>query len=420
MRTFMLFVLCCSIFIQYPAYAQLDEPKYYTYLHESFSRQDNDIYDYLIDEFNLYLKTFPDSPNSDEALYMLGSLYMAERDYMEAFGTFIKIKFMYPQSARITDCATAINDIINNKESRTFEDHKIKIDQLMAESPENTTPSAAYYSCLEFLYQLHVENLNKFLIGEINNYVHSHTDKSGKKDLLFMWLGDLHEKERDWKKAIYTYNKITHLFPESILVPDVLFKRGYILYKEERSYDQAREAFIRVLTDYPQINSAGEAQFYLAEMYQEKLDNPQEAITNYQLLIESYPDNWHAVEALKRVAEIHDDAERYQEAINTYYQIYELYPDKEYTPDALLEIRTLYRSELKNYEKAIEILKLFATQYAQREDAAQRLFEAGEIYEDDLQRIQAAIDTYHEVKNKFPASKYARRAQDRIEDLSTE
>jgi TolA-binding protein len=60
------------------------------------------------------------------------------------------------------------------------------------------------------------------------------------------------------------------------------------------------------------------------------------------------------------------------------------------------------------------------TQYPEHKDAAERLFDAGEIYEDDLERKQAAIDTYHEVINKFPTSKYAERAQDHIEDLSQE
>ncbi|MCK4754299.1 MAG: tetratricopeptide repeat protein, partial [Calditrichia bacterium] len=91
-----------------------------------------------------------------------------------------------------------------------------------------------------------------------------------------------------------------------------------------------------------------------------------------------------------------------------------------YTPEALLEIENLYRRRLENYEKAIETLKLYADQFPQREDAAERLFDAGDIYSDDLNNKQAAIDTYNEVINKFPTSDYAEKAKDRIQDLSEE
>ncbi len=403
-------------------YAQLTEPGYYNYLHESFSRQDDDIFEFLIDEFHIYLSTFPDSQHSDEALFMLGSLYDARGDDEEAFCTFVKLKFLYPQSIRVNDAVTAINDIVHNKAERTFKDYKTKVDEKITNTPLSPDMMTANYEYLKFLYKLNIDDddVTEYLLKEINNYLHSNPNKAKNSDQLFLWIANLYEKDSDWNEAIYTYTKITHLYPESPLMPDVLFKRSYVLYKEKRAYQQARDSFVRVITDYPENESAAEAQFYLAELYQEKLDNPEEAISNYQLLVETYPKNRHAVEALKRVAEIHDDAKRYQDAINSYYQIYELYPENPYTPDALIEISELNEDRLKDYEKTIEILKLFATQYPEHEDAAERLFDAGEIYEDDLELKQAAIDTYHEVINKFPTSKYAERAQDHIEDLSQE
>jgi TolA-binding protein len=352
-------------------YAQLTEPGYYNYLHESFSRQDDDIYEFLIEEFHTYLSTFPDSPNSDEALFMLGSLYDARRDYEEAFCTFVKIKFLYPQSTRVNDAVTAINDIVHNKAERTFKDYKTKVDEKITNTPLSPDMMTAKYEYLKFLYELNIDDVNEYLLKEINSYLHSNPNKAKSSDQLFLWIADLYEKDSDWDEAIYTYTKITHLYPESPLMPDILFKRSYILYKEKRAYQQARDSFVRVITDYPESEYAAEAQFYLAEIYQEKLDNLTEAISNYQLLVETYPKNWHAVEALKRVAEIHDDAERYQDAINSYYQIYELYPENPYTPDALIEISELNQDRLKDFEKTIEILKLFVTQYPEHKDAAE-------------------------------------------------
>ncbi len=420
MKNLILLLIFCVLIGILPVQAQLTEQNYYNYLHESYSRQDDNVYDYLIEEFQIFLLTFPDSPNSDEVLFMLASLYDASNDNEEAFCIFIKLKFLYPNSTRVNDAVTAVNDIVHNKAERTFEDYKTKIDEKVTNTPQSPDKLTALYEYLRFLYELNIDDVNQFLRTEIKNYLHTYSENAKNSDQLFLWIADLYEKDSDWDEAIYSYTKLSYLYPNSPLMPDVIFKRSYVLYKEKRAYQQARDSFIRVITDYPESESAAEAQFYLAELYQEELENPQEAITNYQVLVEAYPKNWHAVEALKRVAEIYYSQEKYQDAINSYYQIYELYPENPYTPDALIEISDLYKGKLKNFEKTIEILKLFAAQYPEHADAAERLFEAGEIYEDDLERKQAAIDTYHEVKNKFPTSKYAERAQDHIDDISQE
>ena len=83
----------------------------------------------------------------------------------------------------------------------------------------------------------------------------------------------------------------------------------------------------------------------------DRLENPEEAVANYRVLVETYPDNKFAVEALKRVAEIMDDKERYEESVASYHQIFELYPKNDFAPEALLEIEQIYRKRMNNYEK---------------------------------------------------------------------
>ena len=97
-----------------------------------------------------------------------------------------------------------------------------------------------------------------------------------------------------------------------------------------------------------------------------------------------------------------------------------MYPQDEFATEALLEIKYLYIRRLENYLKAVETLKFFAKQYKDHEDAAEYLYDAAEIYYDDLNNKQAAIDTYHQVINEFPESKYAEWAKDKIESLSEE
>ncbi len=218
----------------------------------------------------------------------------------------------------------------------------------------------------------------------------------------------------------FSIQKIQFISDESVLIPPALFNIALLQYKETREYQKSKDTFIHLISAHPDIPVAGDAQFYLAELYEEKLDNSNEAVSNYRVLVETHPDSRFAVESLKRVGEIMEDKDNYEESIASYYQIFELYPKNSYAPEALLEIEVLYRKRLENYDKAIEVLKLYADQFPEREDAAERLYDAAEIYNDELNNKQAAIDTYHEVVNKFPNSKYAEKSNDQIADLTEE
>ena len=218
-----------------------------------------------------------------------------------------------------------------------------------------------------------------------------YTKEAKNVDQLYFWIGDIYSKLSDEHQAIFSYKRIQFLAPQSILIPQALFQIGYLQYEETGEYEKAKDTFVSLIAAHPETPIAGDAQFYLAELYEKKLDNPDEAVANYRVLVETYPDNKYAVEALKRVAEIMADKERYEESIASYHQIFELYPKSEYAPEAVLEMESIYRKKMENYEKAIEILKLYSSQYPQREDASERLYDAAEIYADDLNNKQALL-----------------------------
>jgi len=401
-------------------FSQIPEPGSFQYLQQAFSKRNADVMEYLIDECNQYLLSFWDSPNADEVLFILGNLYEDENMYPEAFLAYLKIKFIHPNSDRRNDSVSNLNQIVHNKAEGTFSEKRKDIDELISQTLSFTDRSTAYYDYIKFVFELNIEDLNENLIQDISTYSIIYAKKVKNVDQLYFWVGSLYKKSSDWHQSILAYSKVKYISPESILIPQALFQIALLQYQETGEYNQAKDTFVSLIAANPDLSVAGDAQFYLAEIYEKKLDNQDEAVANYRVLVESYPDSRFAVESLKRVAEIMEDKENYLEAIASYYQVFELYPKHNYTPEALLEIENLYRKRLENYEKSIEILKLYADQYSQREDAAERLFDAGDIYNDDLGNKQAAIDTFNEVINKFPTSDYAEKAKDRIEDLSEE
>jgi len=401
-------------------FGQVPEEGSFKYLQDAYSKRNVDVMDYLIQENLQFLEQFPNSPNADEVLFMLANLYEEEKKFSLAFISYLQFKFIYSSSNRRNDALSNLNQIVHNKAESTFNDKRKQIDELISHSLSFPDRLSATYEYLSFLFDLNIEEVNESLINQINTYMRGYTKDAKNVDQLYYWIGDVYSKLSEEHKAIFSYNRISYITPQSILIPQALFQTGYLQYEETGEYQEAKDTFVSLIAAYPESPVAGEAQFYLAELYEEKLDNPDEAVANYRVLVETYPDNKYAVESLKRVAEIMQDKERYEESIASYHQIFELYPKNEYTPEALLEIENIYRKRMENYEKAIEILKLYAGQYPQREDAAEHLYDAAELYADDLNNKQAAIDTYTEVIKNFPNSKYAEKAKDSIEDLREE
>jgi len=398
--------------------AQIPEDGYYGYLQELGTRYDSEIPEFIIDECWNYLRTYPGSKHVPGVLSLLGNTYQNEKDYAEAFATYMKHVILFPQDVNKNDMITAINQIVHNRAERMFREKRTNIDEFLT-TPNNSLPLVTSgYKYLKFIYDLDIEDLYDFLRQEITWYLNIFPKEAKYADELLMCQAEMYEKKKDWDEAASVYLKILYIAPESVIIPQTLYQIGMLQYHELRKYENSRDTFTKIITDYSESDIAGDAQFYLGELYQNKLDNFNEAVANYRLLIETYPKNKFAVEALKRVAEIKEDMDAFEDAIATYYQIFELYPSDVYTPEALLEIAALYRRKFDNYEKTIETLKLYAKQYPQREDAAERLYDAADIYEDELQNAAAAIETYREVTTQFPDSKYAKKAQERIEKLS--
>jgi tetratricopeptide (TPR) repeat protein len=357
-------------------FAQLPEPGSFEYLKQAFSKRNSDVMADLINESNHYLFSFWDSPNADEVLFMLGRMYEDESSYSQAFLSYLKIKFIHPNSDRRNDSVSNLNQIVHNKAEGTFSEKRKDIDELVSQTLSYNDRNTAYYDYIKFVYELNVEDLNEFLLKDIMTYITIYTDKAKNVDQLYFWIGGLYKKSSDWRQSIMAYDKIKYITPESLLIPQALFQIALLEYQETGQYNEAKDTFVSLIAAHPDLSVSGDAQFYLAELYEQRLDNPDEAVANYRVLVEFYPDNRFAVESLKRVAEIMEDKENYVEAIASYYQIFELYPKNTFTPEAILEIENLYRKQLENYDKAIETLKLYADQFPQREDAAERLFDA--------------------------------------------
>jgi TolA-binding protein len=396
---------------------QLSESGFLHYLRESFARNDEDINELLIVDCQRFMRTFPQSQNMPDAEYILARIYDQDGQYFRAFVHYQEILWLYPSAAINPEVEKAGKRIIAEKETRAFESFVQKIDEGLAGRPAESSLSGRYFNYVKFLYELDHPDINPLLIDRIVFYLHTFDQDVINPDQLLFWMASLYRKQRDWLEAMMTYEKLIFIKPESALVPEVIFELGYIQYSEMGRHDEARNNFIRLITDYPEKEISGDAQFYLGELYQRKLDDPAEALTNYRLLIEAFPQNSHAVEALRRMAEIHYDADRYEMAIRIYEEIYDDYRSDPFAPEALIEIEDIYRSKLKDYRRAAETLLKYSDTYPNREDAAEMYYDAAEMYREELNDKETATRVLKAIVDKYPESRYAEKAKDDLAEM---
>lgn len=109
-----------------------------------------------------------------------------------------------------------------------------------------------------------------------------------------MWIGLYYTKEKNYSKAIESYEKAVNLDPNS---PNAYFNLGYV-FAELRDFLKAEEMFMNSVRLSPSF--LDEALFNLA-VIQRRLGKKEQCITNLQEALKVNPDNKRAKEYLERI-----------------------------------------------------------------------------------------------------------------------
>ncbi|HBL80193.1 MAG TPA: hypothetical protein DDZ79_09885, partial [Aequorivita sp.] len=86
-----------------------------------------------------------------------------------------------------------------------------------------------------------------------------------------------------------------------------LLKQGEI-YEKQGKYDKAETNYLKIIEFYNDDILADDAHFRLAKIYEEKLDQPDKAKTQYEAIIFNFADSIYFVEARKKYRALRGDA----------------------------------------------------------------------------------------------------------------
>ncbi|MFQ6100462.1 MAG: transglycosylase SLT domain-containing protein [Anaerolineae bacterium] len=169
----------------------------------------------------------------------------------------------------------------------------------------------------------------------------------------------------------YAYLSLVELVGAGRPVDD--FLRGVVDYYGG-AYGPAVEAFYRYINAYPETHS-GDAHWYAGLSYL-AAGSPNLAAGEFQVLIETHPENAHWGDAWMGLAEAYADWGRVEEAVETYRQFVETAPDHRRAPEALWEMAQLLERD-GDLEAASEAYLDCRAQYPDSDYAPPALFRGG-------------------------------------------
>lgn len=232
-------------------------------------------------------------------------------------------------------------------------------------------------------------------------------------------------------------------FTKKFADPDMAVKTNFLMaealfemaksHKALKKDDLAKEEIERgkrileeALRDYPDTNLKAQGEFLLANLAQ-NLEQYQEAIGRYSLVISRWPESEYAVKSQFQKAQCLEKLGNGLQACEEYVKLTYLYPESSLVADAKIRLGNFYYKE-KKYKSASVIFKKFAENHPEHPLAAKSLFLAAhselkyqadlvEIakqnkqvytpeYSDAIKIFQEIVDKYQDDKDLRPEAMY--------------
>ncbi len=208
-------------------------------------------------------------------------------------------------------------------------------------------------------------------------------------------LARLYERGGKWTELLELNDAETRLASDTKQIVSLAHRNAEILEEQLKDRPAAIQAWERVLQLSPAYLPALRA---LGRLYGQ--DGRWDALIKmYRTEAEIAPSTEQAAALIQKVGELYEQKVRdLNEAVSSYREVLTLAPN--HVP-ALRALARIYRSQ-GDWESLIEILRAEAANRSDPTERANAIFQSAAIWEDQLQKPEAAIDAYQEVLRLAP------------------
>jgi len=104
-------------------------------------------------------------------------------------------------------------------------------------------------------------------------------------------LAEKYEKEESFLEAVKTYEKLLKKYPEDEQADQAQYKIALINSNNLNDFNKSVEAHEKLIKNYPESNYAAQSFFMIGFIYANNLNDIEKAKKYYQEFLEKYPDN---------------------------------------------------------------------------------------------------------------------------------
>mgnify|MGYP003792757425 CR=1 FL=1 len=236
-------------------------------------------------------------------------------------------------------------------------------------------------------------------VNEGKTFLQSYPNAEKRPFAMYILANSLLEQNQ-LDEALTFYNSLREQFPNTSYAVDAIYKTAWVKYLKN-DYAGAKTDTLTFLDKCGESPLKPEGNFLLGSIYTTE-GNYEDAMEEFQLVYEKYPDSKFAPEAMYKSAECAELLGITQSASQLYMRFIEKYPNHSLTVSAYLRSGDLHTKE-GAYEKALDSY-LKAKALAQNNPLEEQVFIRLAVCYERLNKSEEALQIYQEFINKFPQS----------------
>lgn len=366
----------------------------------------------LLAEMRRFAESHPELPETAEVYLLMAQVHQRVGEYPAAAIDLLLLRAAYPDTPFEKDAAKRLQALAGD-------DLKKHADMLKAAGAKIASLKGEREERVVGLLRLLGENTEKDLARPIADACASFlAGNQGwlQEDLVqHAWARQI--ALLDAQTAVYHYDKLLALYPESVLRADSLLGKATIQRKNMQAYPQAAATYNQLIGQFPDSAETKQAYEALATMYDAEMQDYPSAIKTCEAIVARYKDDPMVLRALRLMAGIQQNkTSQPAQAIESHLKIADLFKGNEGL-EALLAAERLALFTTRDWVKAIDINHRIMAFLPGHEEAIKAEFKNAEITEEKLGDKTAARALYAGFLDKHPKHELARDATRRIEAI---
>jgi len=341
-------------------------------------------------------------------------LLLLQADILFEMGHFTEAQAKYHEYLRIFDTETNLDEVTYKIALTNLREENYQEVQQTCADFKKEFPQSEY---LPSIYLISAQSLAK--IGEYTKALNELNEKNfqeAEEEIIFQTeklKGTIYENQEAWEQAITQYRTIAQDYAKWADADTCYFRIAQIYQTKQANYMRAINYYQMILNLYPNTSLAPNIHLNMAECYEETGDYQNALASLKQALSQGNLEPLDRQKILNTVDYLEQyKIKNYQQALENVMESLLLYLQHQDENQAFSKLLTIYKNDLKEYEKVIS----YFNQNPMLESKSELLLIKGEACQELAEKLRyeekpdaeyyyaEAVNTFQKIINRFPES----------------